>query len=50
MASSTERSKGLAMKSSAPMWMAMTMFMFSEAEDRKRMGTWETRRISWHQW
>ena len=30
--------------------MAVTMFMLSETEERKRMGTWETFRSSVHQW
>ena len=47
---STFRSKGLAMKSSAPMFMAMTMFILSAAEDRKMMGTRLVRRIWRHQW
>ena len=38
------------MKSSAPMFMAITRFMLSEAEERKTMGTWETVRIWLHQW
>ena len=47
---STSRSKGLAMKSSAPMFMAMTMFIFSDAEERNTTGTRETARICVHQW
>ena len=47
---STLLSKGLAMKSSAPVFMAMMMFILSEAEERNRMGTLETFRISLHQW
>ena len=38
------------MKSSAPMFMAMTMFILSAAEDRKMMGTRLVRRIWRHQW
>ena len=38
------------MKSSPPMFMAMTMFMLSEAEDRKIMGVRLSFRISAHQW
>ena len=49
-ASSTFRSKGLAMKSSPPMFMAMTMFILSDAEERNTTGTFDTRRSSWHQW
>ena len=42
--------KGLGDEIVRPMLMAMTILMLSEAEDKNRMGTWETRRISWHQW
>ena len=38
------------MKSSAPMFMAITMFRLSEAEEMKITGTLETLRISRHQW
>ena len=38
------------MKSSAPIFMAITMFMLSEAEEMKMMGTWDVFRISLHQW
>ena len=38
------------MKSSAPMFMAITMFMLSAAPEMKMTGTAETRRISLHQW
>ena len=38
------------MKSSAPMFMAMTMFIFSDAEERNTHGTRETARICVHQW
>ena len=31
------------------MFMAMTTFMLSEAEEMKMMGAFDTRRISWHQ-
>ena len=50
MAESTERSKGFGTKSSPPRSMAVTMFMLSETEERKMMGTRETFRISVHQW
>ena len=43
-------SKGLAMKSSAPRFMAMTMFMLSAAEEMKMTGTFETWRMQLHQW
>ena len=32
------------------MFMAMTMFMLSEALEMNITGTWDTRRISAHQW
>ena len=38
------------MKSSAPMFMAMTIFMLSEALEMNITGTLETFRISAHQW
>ena len=38
------------MKSSAPMFMAMMMFILSEAEETKITGTEEALRISVHQW
>ena len=38
----TSRSKGLAIKSSAPMFIAITMFMLSAAEERNRIGTFDT--------
>ena len=47
---STLWSKGLAMKSSAPMFMAMTIFRLSAAEEMKMTGTLDTLRISRHQW
>ena len=50
MATSTGSSKGLATKSSAPWCSAVTMFMPSAAEEMKRMGTLDSRRISPHQW
>ena len=37
------------MKSSAPMFMAMTMFMFSDADERNTTGTRETARMRVHQ-
>ena len=46
----TLRSKGLAMKSSPPMFIAMTMFMLSDAEERNITGTFDSFRISLHQW
>ena len=49
LAVSTSRSKGLAMKSSAPMFMAITTFRLSAAEDRNMIGTLERRRSSLHQ-
>ena len=49
LAVSTSRSKGLAMKSSAPMFIAMTMFIFSAADERNMTGTRETLRICVHQ-
>ena len=50
MAVSTSRSKGFAIKSSAPIFTAMTMFILSEAEEIKMIGTLETCRIWLHQW
>ena len=44
------RPGGSPVKSSAPMFMAMTIFILSEAEERKRMGTLDTCRIWLHQW
>ncbi len=46
---STLPSKGFAMKSSAPMLIAMTMFMLSAAEDMNIIGTFDTARIALHQ-
>lgn len=34
------------MKSSPPMFMAMTMFILSDAEERNTTGTFDTRRSS----
>ena len=50
MAESTARSKGFGTKSSPPRSMAMTIFMLSETEERKIIGTREIFRISAHQW
>lgn len=47
---STVKSKGFAMKSSPPMFIAMTMFMLSEAEEIKIIGTFDTALICVHQW
>lgn len=38
------------MKSSPPIVIAITMFMLSDAEEMKMMGTFDTLRISPHQW
>ena len=43
-------SKGFAMKSSPPIFMAMTIFILSAAEERKIIGTFDILRISLHQW
>ena len=45
----TLKSNGFAIKSSPPILTAITMFMLSDAEERKITGTLETFRISWHQ-
>lgn len=37
-------------KSSPPIFMAMTIFILSDADDRKMIGTLENSRILWHQW
>ncbi len=50
LAISTAESKGLAIKSSAPSPMAMTIFMLSEVKEMKMIGTLETLRISPRQW
>ena len=49
LAVSTSRSNGFAIKSSAPRLIAMTIFILSDAEEIKMIGTWEIRRISSHQ-
>ena len=49
LAVSTFRSKGLAMKSSPPILIAITMFILSDADDRKITGTFDSFRISLHQ-
>ena len=49
-AMSTDRSKGFVMKSSPPMFMAMTMFILSAADETNTTGTRDTLRISRHQW
>ena len=49
LAVSTVKSKGLAIKSSAPKFMAMMTFMLSPAEDKNRMGALVCFRSSRHQ-
>ena len=45
----TPRSKGFAMKSSPPIFIAMMIFMLSLAEEMNIMGTFDIFRISLHQ-
>ena len=43
---STSKSKGLTIKSSPPIFMAITIFILSPADEMKITGTWENFRIS----
>ena len=47
---STCISKGFSIKSSPPIFIAMTIFILSEAEEINTIGTSLISRILWHQW